>query len=150
MRECARLFAQRAPASVRVHVSGHFCSIVRETVPRCLVHLCPILTPLFGTLLNRASFLVSHSKSRPSLHFALPQVIQDTMMDWIDTGKLHKASTAALALSKDAFQTFYKNFHFYADKIILRCVCVCVFFLCVGGGGGGGAQKKKKNKKKKN
>jgi acetyl-CoA hydrolase len=50
------------------------------------------------------------------------EVLQDTMLDWFETGKLRHASTAALALSKPAFQRLYKDFSFYEDKIILRCV----------------------------
>lgn len=48
------------------------------------------------------------------------EVLQDTMLDYLDTGKLHFASTTALALSKDGFKRFYANFNEYKPKIIIR------------------------------
>ncbi|XP_063934054.1 uncharacterized protein LOC135145855 [Zophobas morio] len=48
------------------------------------------------------------------------EVLQDTVLNWFDTGKLRFASTTAVSLSVPGFQRFYKNWDHYAPKIIIR------------------------------
>jgi len=49
------------------------------------------------------------------------EVLQDTMLDLFDSGKLDAASSCSLSLSEDpGFPRFFKNWDKYADKITLR------------------------------
>ncbi len=49
------------------------------------------------------------------------EVLQDTMLDLFDSGKLDFASACSLSLSEDpGFPRFFDNWDKYADKIILR------------------------------
>ncbi len=49
------------------------------------------------------------------------EVLQDTMLDLFDSGKLDAASSCSLSLSeKEGFPRFLKNWEKYADKITLR------------------------------
>lgn len=53
------------------------------------------------------------------------EVLQDTMLDWMDTGKLRYASTTSLSLSPEGFKRFYSNMNKYAPKVIIRSVSAC-------------------------
>lgn len=48
------------------------------------------------------------------------EVLQDSVLDLIDCGKVNMASATSLTLSKDRLDDFYKNIERYRDKIILR------------------------------
>lgn len=49
------------------------------------------------------------------------EVLQDTMLDLFDSGKLDAASSCSLSLSEqEGFPRFFKNWDKYADKIVLR------------------------------
>jgi acetyl-CoA hydrolase len=48
------------------------------------------------------------------------EVLQDTMLDFFDSGKLEFASTTSLALSAEGFQRFYRNWDKYTGKVVLR------------------------------
>ncbi len=48
------------------------------------------------------------------------EVLQDSVLDLIDCGKVDVASATSLTLSKDRLNDFYKNIERYRDKIILR------------------------------
>jgi acetyl-CoA hydrolase len=48
------------------------------------------------------------------------EVLQDTMLDFFDTGKLEFASATSLSLSTDGFKRLYDKWDFYTPKIILR------------------------------
>ena len=51
---------------------------------------------------------------------AYTEVVQDGMLDLLDTGKLRMASATAFSLSNEAADRFNKNAGFYRDKLILR------------------------------
>lgn len=48
------------------------------------------------------------------------EVLQDSVLDLIDCGKVTVASATSLTLSKDRLNDFYKNIEKYRDKIVLR------------------------------
>ncbi|KAA0257974.1 acetyl-CoA hydrolase [Deferribacter autotrophicus] len=48
------------------------------------------------------------------------EVLQDTMLDLFDTGKLSFASATSLSLSNDGFKRFFDKFEEYKSKIVLR------------------------------
>ena len=48
------------------------------------------------------------------------EVLQDTMLDFLDSGKLDFASTVSLSFSVDGFKRFYGNWDKYSSKVIMR------------------------------
>lgn len=48
------------------------------------------------------------------------EVLQDSVLDLIDCGKVNMASATSLTLSKEKLEYFYNNINKYKDKIILR------------------------------
>lgn len=48
------------------------------------------------------------------------EVLQDTMLDFFDTGKLEFGSTSGLTLSNTGFKRLYDNWDFYSKKMVLR------------------------------
>jgi acyl-CoA hydrolase len=45
------------------------------------------------------------------------EVLQDGMLDLLDSGKLKFVSTTGIALSDEGFKRFYENFDFYKEKV---------------------------------
>ncbi len=81
----------------------------------------PTLLPLqsgVGNIPN--AVLIGLQKSRFENMTAYTEVIQDGMLDMLDTGTLRTASATAFSLSPDALDKFNQNIDFYHDKIILR------------------------------
>jgi acetyl-CoA hydrolase len=50
------------------------------------------------------------------------EVLQDNLLDLLDSGKLDFVSTASFALSEDGLKRLFGNWKFYSDKILLRPV----------------------------
>ncbi len=48
------------------------------------------------------------------------EVLQDTMLDFFDSGKLEFASATSLSLSTEGFKRLYSNWDGYTSKIVLR------------------------------
>jgi acetyl-CoA hydrolase len=48
------------------------------------------------------------------------EVLQDTMLDFLDSGKLDFASTVSLSFSVEGFKRFYSNWDKYSSKVIMR------------------------------
>lgn len=48
------------------------------------------------------------------------EVLQDTMLDFFDSGKLDFASTVSLSFSAEGFKRFYGNWDKYSDKVLMR------------------------------
>jgi acetyl-CoA hydrolase len=48
------------------------------------------------------------------------EVLQDTMLDFFDSGKLEFASATSLSLSEKGFQRLYANWEGYTSRIVLR------------------------------
>ena len=48
------------------------------------------------------------------------EVLQDTMLDFFDSGKLDFASTVSLSFSKEGFKRFYANWDKYSSKVLMR------------------------------
>jgi acetyl-CoA hydrolase len=48
------------------------------------------------------------------------EVLQDTMLDFFDSGKLEFASATSLSLSEKGFQRLYDNWDGYTSRIVLR------------------------------
>ena len=52
------------------------------------------------------------------------EVLQDTMLDLFDSGKLDFASTVSLSFSNEGFKRFYANWEKYSDKVLMRPLSV--------------------------
>ncbi len=52
------------------------------------------------------------------------EVLQDTMLDFFDSGKLDFASTVSLSFSVDGFKRFYGNWDKYSSKVMMRPLSV--------------------------
>ncbi len=48
------------------------------------------------------------------------EVLQDTMLDFFDSGKLDFASSTSLSLSEPGFQRLYDNWEKYTSRVVLR------------------------------
>ncbi len=48
------------------------------------------------------------------------EVLQDTMLDLFDSGKLDFASTVSLSFSNEGFKRLYANWDFYSKKVLMR------------------------------
>ncbi|MGE3818068.1 MAG: succinate CoA transferase [Isosphaeraceae bacterium] len=48
------------------------------------------------------------------------EVLQDTALDLIASGKITAASTCSLSISDDRMRFFYENFNDFAEKVVLR------------------------------
>ena len=79
------------------------------------------LPPLQSGLGNVANAILKCLKESELMGLtAYTEVIQDGMLDLIDSGKMSFASACCLVLSKDGYKRFYDNIDFYRDKIMLR------------------------------
>ena len=59
------------------------------------------------------------------------EVLQDTVLDLFDAGKLDYASAVSLSLSPEGFKRFYSNLDFYKNRCVIRPEAVANFSECV-------------------
>lgn len=71
-----------------------------------------------GSVANAVLTGLIHSKYENLSIYS--EVLQDTVLDLIDCGKIDIASATSLTLSKNKLEHFYNNIRCYRDKIILR------------------------------
>jgi len=84
------------------------------------------LLPLQSGVGSIANAVVGGLVKSPFEHLTVfTEVLQDTMLDLFDSGKLDAASSCSLSLSeKEGFPRFLANKDKYADKIVLRPLSV--------------------------
>ncbi|KAJ6237941.1 acetyl-coa hydrolase [Anaeramoeba flamelloides] len=79
------------------------------------------LLPLQSGVGNIANAVVAGLVKGPFKNLNVwTEVLQDTMLDFFDNGKLEFATSTALTFTPDAFKRLYENWDFYAPKICLR------------------------------
>jgi len=79
------------------------------------------LLPLQSGVGNIANAVVGGLVNGPFSDLTVyTEVLQDTMLDFFDSGKLQFASATSLSLSADGFQRLYNNWDEYTSKIVLR------------------------------
>ena len=85
------------------------------------------LLPLQSGVGSIANAVVGGLAKGPFEHLTVfTEVLQDTMLDLFDSGKLDVASSCSLSLSETpGFPRFFDNWDKYADKIVLRPLSVC-------------------------
>ena len=79
------------------------------------------LLPLQSGVGNIANAVLAGLNTGPFQHLnAYSEVLQDGMLDMLESGTLDTASTTALALSPEAMERFLNNIDFFRQRIIMR------------------------------
>lgn len=79
------------------------------------------LLPLQSGVGNIANAVVGGMVNGPFSNVKVwTEVIQDTMLDFFDSGKLDFASSTSLSLSEEGFKRLYNNWDYYTSKVVLR------------------------------
>ncbi len=79
------------------------------------------LLPLQSGVGNIANAVVGGLVNGPFSNLKVwTEVIQDTMLDFFDSGKLDFASSTSLSLSEPGFERLYNNWEKYTSKVVLR------------------------------
>jgi acetyl-CoA hydrolase len=79
------------------------------------------LLPLQSGVGNIANAVVGGLVKGPFSNLTVyTEVLQDTMLDFFDSGKLEYASATSLSFSANGFERFYNNWDAYTGKIVLR------------------------------
>ncbi len=79
------------------------------------------LLPLQSGVGNIANAVVGGLVKGPFKNLSVyTEVLQDTMLDFFDSGKLDFASACSLSLSNEGFKRLYANWDDYTSKIVLR------------------------------
>lgn len=77
------------------------------------------LLPLQSGVGNVAAAIVAGLIEGPFRNLTFwTEVMQDSLMDFIDSGKLDFVTSAALSLSPGHAKKFYENLKFYKDKVL--------------------------------
>ncbi|MCH5236310.1 MAG: succinate CoA transferase [Muribaculaceae bacterium] len=72
-----------------------------------------------GNIANAALYGLADNPAIPRFEM-YTEVVQDAVMELMETGKCSFASTCALAFSDDAMLRFMDNINFYRDKLLMR------------------------------
>ncbi len=100
-------------------IAGHLVEFLTHEVKAG--RLPATLLPLQSGVGNTANAVLAELAHSPFEGLtAYTEVLQDGMLDLIDTGKLTFASSAALALSAQRAQAFHERLDFYRSKVLLR------------------------------
>jgi succinyl-CoA:acetate CoA-transferase len=88
--------------------------VKKERLPK---NLFPLQSGV-GSVANAVLGGLAHSNFESLLIYS--EVLQDSVLDLIDSGKVSFASATSLTISPERLDDLYKNFHRYREKIILR------------------------------
>lgn len=111
--------ALSAPDEVSEQIAAHIidffqCEVKAGRLPKNLL-------PLQSGVGNIANAVVGGMVKAPFSNIQVwTEVIQDTMLDFFDSGKLDFASSTSLSLSEAGFKRLYDNWDFYVNKVVLR------------------------------
>ncbi|MFV0360277.1 acetyl-CoA hydrolase/transferase family protein [Tropicimonas sp.] len=100
-------------------IAGHLMDFLGHEVK--MGRLTNRLLPLQSGVGNVANAVLDGLRNTPFYDLkAYTEVLQDGMLDLLDSGKLVSASATAFSLSPEAAQRFRDNIEFYHGKVILR------------------------------
>ena len=109
----------KAPGAAELAIAGHLLEFFRHEVARG--RLPANLLPLQSGVGNIANAVLTGLVDSPFSNLtAYTEVIQDGMLDLIDSGKLRVASATAFSLSPDAAARLNANMADYRERMILR------------------------------
>jgi acetyl-CoA hydrolase len=107
------------PDAVSQRIAGHIMDFFEAEV--AAGRLPENLLPLQSGVGNIANAVVGGLTDGPWSNLNVwTEVLQDTMLDFFDSGKLDFASCASVTLSEKGFKRFYDNWDEYKSKIIIR------------------------------
>lgn len=105
--------------AVSESISGHILDFLQAEVKGG--RLPANLLPLQSGVGNIANAVVGGLVKGPFSNLTVyTEVLQDTMLDFFDSGKLDFASATSLSLSAAGFERFFANWERYTGKIVLR------------------------------
>lgn len=108
-----------APDDKALAIAGHIIEFLQHEVSRG--RLPASLLPIQSGVGNIANAVLSGLIDAPFEPMtAYTEVIQDGMIDMLDTGKLRMASATAFSLSPEKADKFYADMNSYRDRMILR------------------------------
>ena len=100
-------------------IANHILDFFQNEVKRG--RLPANLLPLQSGVGNIANAVVGGLVKGPFKNLSVyTEVLQDTMLDFFDSGKLDFASACSLSLSNEGFERLYANWDEYTKKIVLR------------------------------
>jgi acetyl-CoA hydrolase len=100
-------------------IAGHILEFLQHEVKAG--RLPKNLLPIQSGVGNIANAVVGGLVTGPFNNLKVwTEVIQDTMLDLFDSGKLEFASSTSLSLSADGFRRLYENWDFYTSRVVLR------------------------------
>lgn len=107
------------PDDLSRQIAGHIMDFLQHEVK---VGRLPVnLLPLQSGVGNIANAVVGELATGPFNNLRVwTEVIQDTMLDLFDSGKLEFASSTSLSLSVGGFKRLYDNWDFYTSRVVLR------------------------------
>ncbi len=107
------------PDELSKQIAGHILDFLQHEVK--VGRLPENLLPLQSGVGNIANAVVGGLAEGPFSNLKVwTEVIQDTMLDLFDSGKLEFASSTSLSLSNDGFKRLYDNWDFYTERVVLR------------------------------
>ena len=107
------------PDEISEKIAGHILDFFTHEVSRG--RLPKNLLPLQSGVGNIANAVVGGLVKGPFKNLSVyTEVLQDTMLDFFDSGKLDFASACSLSLSNEGFKRLYANWDEYTKKIVLR------------------------------
>eukprot|EP01028_Stygiella_incarcerata_P007652 TRINITY_DN31855_c0_g1_i1.p1 TRINITY_DN31855_c0_g1~~TRINITY_DN31855_c0_g1_i1.p1 ORF type:complete len:558 (-),score=130.21 TRINITY_DN31855_c0_g1_i1:1644-3203(-) len=107
------------PDDVSKMIAGHILEFFEHEVKagRLPANLLPLQSGV-GNIAN--AVVAGFSTSKFENVSVWTEVLQDTMLDFLDSGKLQFATTTALSLSPKATERFYKDWERYRRMICIR------------------------------
>ena len=114
-----KLAAFTAPDEDSKRIAQHIIDFLQHEVK--VGRLPPELLPLQSGVGNIANAVLAGLNHGPFDHLnAYTEVLQDGMLDMLESGKLDTASTTSLALSPEAMERFLADIDRYRSRVILR------------------------------
>ncbi len=108
-----------ATDAISESIAGHILEFLAAEVKAG--RLPTNLLPLQSGVGNIANAVVGGLVNGPFSNLTVyTEVLQDTMLDFFDSGKLQFASATSLSFSANGFQRFYDKWDEYTSKIVLR------------------------------
>jgi acetyl-CoA hydrolase len=107
------------PDEISEQIADHIIDFFQNEVKRG--RLPKNLLPLQSGVGNIANAVVGGLVKGPFQNLTVyTEVLQDTMLDFFDSGKLDFASACSLSFSNEGFKRLYANWDEYTRKIVLR------------------------------
>ena len=111
--------AMNATDEVSERIAGHILDVFRSEVRHG--RLPESLLPLQSGIGNIGNAVVAGLAEGPFTGLQIwSEVVQDSMLEQLDTGKMSFASSSGLALSSAGFQRLYDGWERYRHKLVLR------------------------------